>query len=117
MHASTDSPFLQIGESKYGKPLLDRGFNAGTSLADAVKFGVLSMDSTMKSNLSVGPPVDVMVYGKDSLRVTQRIRLGEGDAYLKDIREHWSQGLIELVKTMPELEFPLSDDDAAVQVE
>ena len=114
MHASTDSPFLQIGESKYGKPILDRGFNVKTSLADAVKFGVLSMDSTMKSNLSVGPPVDVMVYEKDSLRVTQRIRLNEGDAYLKGIREHWSQGLIELVHTMPGLEFPpqVADTDA-----
>ena len=69
----------------------------------------------MKSNLSVGPPVDIMVYEKDSLRVTQRIRLHEGDAYLKDIREHWSRGLIELLKTMPEVEFPRQNAEADMQ--
>ncbi|HEX8234929.1 MAG TPA: hypothetical protein VF600_03150 [Abditibacteriaceae bacterium] len=106
MHASTDSPFLQIGESKYGKPILDRGFNCKTRLADAIKFGVISMDSTMKSNLSVGPPIDLLVYETDSLRVRHRRRFKEGDPYLKMIREHWSKGLIELVKTMPEFEFP-----------
>jgi putative proteasome-type protease len=106
MQASTDSPFLQIGESKYGKPILDRGFTCKTRLADAVKFGILSMDSTMKSNLSVGPPVDIFAYRKDSLRVEHRLRMGDGDAYLKTIRERWGNGLIELVKSMPELDFP-----------
>jgi putative proteasome-type protease len=105
MHASTESPFLQIGESKYGKPILDRGFTCHTRLADAVKFGILSMDSTMKSNLSVGPPIDIFAYRKDSLRVEHRLRMTENDAYLKTIRERWGNGLIELVKSMPELDF------------
>jgi putative proteasome-type protease len=105
MHASTESPFLQIGESKYGKPILDRGFTCHTRLADAVKFGILSMDSTMKSNLSVGPPIDIFAYRKDSLKVEHRLRMTENDAYLKTIRERWGNGLIELVKSMPELDF------------
>lgn len=105
MHASTDSPFLQIGESKYGKPILDRGFKPQTRLADAVKFGIISMDSTMKSNLSVGPPIDVLVYETNSLCVGHRMRLDDGDAYLKTIRDHWGNGLIQLVKSMPEPDF------------
>ncbi len=106
MHASADSPFLQIGESKYGKPILDRGFNCATPLLDAVKFGMISMDSTMKSNLSVGPPIDLLCYERDSLRVEHRMRIKEGDPYLKTIREHWGSGLIKLVKSMPGLDFP-----------
>jgi putative proteasome-type protease len=105
MHASEDTPYLQIGESKYGKPILDRSFNFQTRLADAIKFGVLSMDSTMKSNLSVGPPIDIMAYQTDSLEVGQRARLEENDPYLNTIRQRWSSGLIELGRTMPDLEF------------
>ena len=105
MHASVESPFLQIGESKYGKPILDRGFTHEMGIKDAVKFGVLSMDSTMKSNLSVGPPIDIMCYVKDSLHITQRIRLNDGDPYLTTIRQRWSSGLTELVRTMPDIEF------------
>jgi putative proteasome-type protease len=106
MHASTDSPFLQIGESKYGKPILDRGFSCNTPLAEAVKIGMLSMDSTMKSNLSVGPPIDVLVYETNSLCVRQRLRINDGDPFLKTIRERWGSGLIQLVKSMPSLDFP-----------
>ncbi|MBV9471286.1 MAG: hypothetical protein JOZ57_18755 [Abitibacteriaceae bacterium] len=110
MHADTDSPFLQIGESKYGKPILDRGFTSEMSLRDAVKFGALSMDSTMKSNLSVCPPIDILCYEKDALRVCHQIRLEEGNDYLKTIRQRWSAGLAELAKTMPELEFPVAGE-------
>jgi putative proteasome-type protease len=97
---------LQIGESKYGKPILDRGFKFTSSLQDAVRFGVLSMDSTMKSNVSVGPPIDVLCYERDSFEVTKRVRLGENDPYLQEIRKRWSAGLIALGKTMPDIEFP-----------
>jgi len=65
IHASRESPFLQIGELKYGKPILDRGFNYETSLSDAVKFGIISIDATMKSNVAVGPPIDILCYEKD----------------------------------------------------
>lgn len=106
MHADVDTPFLQIGESKYGKPILDRGFTYERPLSDAVRFGALSMDSTMKSNLSVGPPIDILCYTKDSLKVEHCIRLEENHPYLKTIRQLWSAGLTELVKTIPKLDFP-----------
>lgn len=105
MHASSDTPYLQIGESKYGKPILDRGFNCQTPLNEAVKLGVLSMDSTMKSNLSVGPPIDILCYERDTLRVTHRVRLKDGDPYLKTIREKWGQGLTDLARSMPGLDW------------
>jgi putative proteasome-type protease len=111
VHASDDSPFLQIGEFKYGKPILDRGFTYKTSLCEAVKFGALSMDSTMKSNVSVGPPVDILCYTKDSLKVCHRVRLSEGDPYLQESRGRWSRGLTELVRSMPELKFPDEPQD------
>ena len=69
LQASTASPFLQIGEFKYGKPILDRGFQYETKLSDAVKFGMLSMEATIKSNVSVGPPIDLFAYERDSLEV------------------------------------------------
>jgi putative proteasome-type protease len=105
MHASVDSPFLQIGESKYGKPILDRGFRYDMQLGEAVKFGVLSMDSTMKSNLSVGPPIDVFSYEKNSLRVQYRCHLDDNSEYLQTIRKQWGEGLKQLVTTMPQLEW------------
>lgn len=105
MHASVDSPFLQIGESKYGKPILDRGFTYRSTLDDGIKFGALSMDSTMKSNLSVGPPIDIVVYEKDSLAIKQRASLAEKDEYLQTIRTQWGQGLTQLVQSMPLYKF------------
>ncbi len=112
IHASEDSPFLQIGESKYGKPILDRGFKFTSTLAEATRYGLISMDSTMKSNISVGPPIDIVCYQADSLCVRQRMRLPEGDPYLADIRKRWSQGLNDLVKTIPELAFPTEEEEA-----
>ena len=110
MHASVDSPFLQIGESKYGKPILDRGFSFQTPLYEAAKLAVLSMDSTMKSNLSVGPPIDVMCYQTDALQSGEHIRMAEGHPYLRSIREMWGPGLISLVRSIPDLTF---DEDHA----
>jgi putative proteasome-type protease len=106
IHATRDSPFLQIGETKYGKPILDRGFSYETPLCDAVKFGLLSLDATMKSNVSVGPPVDILCYETDSLQANKRTRLGEDDAYLEEIGRKWQDGIIKLVNDMPPIDFP-----------
>ena len=106
LQASTVSPFLQIGEFKYGKPILDRGFSYETSLRDAVTFGMLSMEATVKSNVSVGPPIDVFAYESDSLEVKYRSRLDERDAYFHEIQAKWGQGLVHLVETMPRMHFP-----------
>lgn len=101
IHATSDCPFLQIGERKYGKPILDRGFNYETGLADAVKVGILSIDATMKSNVAVGPPIDILCYEKDSLHGQQRAHLGEDDPYLQEISERWQEGIVKLVNEMP----------------
>jgi putative proteasome-type protease len=106
LKANRESPFLQIGESKYGKPILDRGFNFETRLAEAVKFGLLSMEATMKSNVAVGPPLDVLAYRADSLRVEQRSRIAEADPYLLEIQKKWGDGIVELVEAMPSFHFP-----------
>ena len=75
LRASAESPFLQIGECKYGRPILDRGIKHDrTSLEEASKYALLSMDSTMKSNVTVGPPIDVLVYATDELDVTRHRR-------------------------------------------
>ncbi len=105
IHATSDAPFLQIGERKYGQPILDRGFNYETGLADAVKLGLISMDSTMKSNVAVGPPIDVLCYEKDSQRANLRARLEEDDAYLQTIAKGWQDGIVKLVNAMPPPDF------------
>jgi putative proteasome-type protease len=105
IHATSDCPFLQIGETKYGKPILDRGFNYETALADAVKFGIISIDATMKSNVSVGPPIDILCYETDSLQASMRTRLDEDDPYLEEIGHKWQDGIVRLVNQMPALDF------------
>src|SRR5215218_3478062 len=106
LKANLEYPFLQIGESKYGKPILDRGFTFQTKLSEAVKFGLLSMEATMKSNVSVGPPLDVFAYETDSFRVRLRARIHEGNDYLRSIQQQWSAELVKLVAALPSMEFP-----------
>jgi putative proteasome-type protease len=106
LRASVASPFLQIGEFKYGKPILDRGFSYETPMHDAITFGMLSMEATVKSNVSVGPPIDVFAYERDSLEVKHRSRLEEGDEYFREIQTKWGLGLVKLVQTMPPMHFP-----------
>ena len=106
LQASVASPFLQIGEFKYGKPILDRGFHYETHLNDAVTFGMLSMEATVKSNVSVGPPIDVFAYEQDSLEVKYRARLAEGDEYFHEIQTKWGDGVVKLVQMMPRMRFP-----------
>lgn len=109
VHADRESPFLQIGEFKYGKPILDRGFTYDMDLVEALKFGVLSLESTMKSNVSVGTPFDIFCYEHDSFSVKYRLRLEEGDGYLDRVRQQWQDGLVRLVGQMPEVHFPNVD--------
>jgi putative proteasome-type protease len=95
IEATEDTPFLQIGEHKYGKPILDRVVKPSTSLADAQKAVLLSMDSTLRSNLSVGMPLDLAVIERDALRVTQRRRIEAGDPAFRAMSEAWSTALRE----------------------
>jgi putative proteasome-type protease len=93
IEATEDTPFLQIGEHKYGKPILDRVVTPQTSLADAQKAVLLSMDSTLRSNLSVGMPLDLAVIGRDACKVTMRRRIEAGDADFAAMSEAWSKAL------------------------
>jgi len=90
IEATPDTPFLQIGEHKYGKPILDRVVRSDMALEDGVKVVLISMDSTLRSNLGVGLPVDLLVYRRDSLQVELRRRLTEEDSYFRLVRDRWS---------------------------
>jgi len=93
IEATRDTPFLQIGEHKYGKPILDRSITSETSLSDGIKLALISMDSTLRSNLSVGLPLDLLVYWNDNIDGSQSYRITESDPYFKMIRERWSVAL------------------------
>jgi putative proteasome-type protease len=93
IEATEDAPFLQIGEHKYGKPILDRVVKLSTSLSDAQKAVLLSMDSTLRSNLSVGMPLDLAVIEKDACKVTQKRRIEAGDPAFRAMSEAWSNAL------------------------
>ena len=93
IEATEDAPFLQIGEHKYGKPILDRVVKPSTPLADAEKAVLLSMDSTLRSNLSVGMPLDLAVIRRDECRVTRQRRIEAGDATFRAMSEAWSKAL------------------------
>lgn len=104
--ASEESPFLQIGETKYGRPILDRGIRFDvTSLEEACKYALLSLDSTMKSNVTVGPPVDLIVYSADELAITRQRRFTADDAALAKMRSRWDSALRHAVARLPDVRF------------
>ena len=115
LQATEDSPYLQLGEVKYGRPILDRGIQSGTSLEVAAKYALLSFDATMRSNVTVGPPIDLLLYKRDSFRITRYRRLGASDPDLNLIHESWEKSLRRAVEQLPEIEFdesPAVPDDA-----
>ena len=93
IECTTDTPYLQIGEHKYGKPVLDRGISFDTDLYDALKLGLISMDSTMRSNLGVGLPIDILVVRRDTCNAEVNYRIEQGEPYFQDLRERWSGAL------------------------
>lgn len=103
--ATENSPYLQLGECKYGRPILDRGVEAATSLEVAAKYALLSMDAAMRSNVTVGPPIDLLLYRKDSLEITRYRRLAAADPDLNLIHSSWEQSLRKAVEQLPEIEF------------
>ncbi|WP_374440367.1 peptidase [Pseudomonas panipatensis] len=101
IQATEDTPFLQLGESKYGKPILDRNLQFDTRLEEALRCALVSFDSTIRSNLSVGMPLDLLVYHRDSLILPAGYRVTEDDAYFAKVRRQWSLGLHELLGQLP----------------
>ncbi len=93
IEATADTPYLQIGEHKYGKPILDRSVTEATSLEEALKLGLISMDSTIRSNLGVGLPIDLVVVRRDALKSDLTYRIDAAEPYFHDLRERWSEAL------------------------
>jgi len=93
IECTVDTPYLQIGEHKYGKPVLDRAIKYDVDLYEALKIGLVSMDSTMRSNLGVGMPIDLLVVRHDECTADLSYRIEAGDTYFVDLRERWSSAL------------------------
>jgi putative proteasome-type protease len=109
LQATEESPYLQIGETKYGRPILDRGIRFDkTTLEEAAKYALLSIDSTMKSNVTVGPPIDLLAYETDQLAVTHQRRFTSDDADLVKIAMRWQQALRVAVARLPNIRFGVS---------
>lgn len=102
IEATGETPYFQIGESKYGKPILDRVIGGGLSLDEVAKCALISMDSTIKSNLSVGLPLDLMCYERDSLKVTKHKLIDSRDEYFASIRGSWAEQLKKVFNELPE---------------
>jgi putative proteasome-type protease len=93
IEAGGDTMYLQTGEAKYGKSIMERVIDPTTTLSDTVKCVLVSFDSTMRSNLSVGMPIDLMCYERDTLAVRKRRRFEQGDPYFSVLSKEWSAGV------------------------
>jgi putative proteasome-type protease len=105
IEAGDRTPFFQIGEHKYGKPILDRALGFDTDLRAAAKLALISMDSTLRSNLSVGMPLDLLIYRRDALAIETRRSIDENDPYFRTIRQGWSTSLREAIRALPNPEW------------
>jgi putative proteasome-type protease len=99
--SSPDTPYLQIGESKYGKPILDRILTPELNLDTSAMCALVSMDSTMRSNLSVGPPIELLMYKADSLHLDEPYRFESDSDFLRDLKRSWDERLKEAFRQMP----------------
>ena len=103
IESSVLTPYIQTGETKYGKPIIDRVITSSTNLADAAKCVLVSFDSTMRSNISVGMPIDLVCYERDSLQIHMRRRFDDGDPYFTSLHRGWSEGTRKVFSELPDL--------------
>ena len=101
IHESREHPYLQIGEIKYGKPILDRVIKRGLDLERAARCALVSMNSTIRSNVTVGPPVELLIYRRDSLDEGRRLYLTDDDPIAREMSEKWNQGLLVALENLP----------------
>ena len=101
IHMSDEQPYMQIGETKYGKPILDRMINSDISIADAARIALLSLDSTMRSDLTVGPPIDLVVFKKDQINLDFQEQLKLDSPFFKELSDIWAQQIEKGVKKLP----------------
>jgi putative proteasome-type protease len=102
IESSDDTPFFQVGETKYGKPIIVRTYDRAMSFAEMVKLLIVSFDSTLKSNLSVGLPLDLLFYEKDSFKVGLKKRIAQDDPYYRTVSDGWSNALKQAFKSLPD---------------
>lgn len=102
---SVQTPFLQIGEFKYGKAILDRVVHWDTDLDEAARCALVSIDSTMRSNASVGPPLELLCYQRDSLRLDRYLLLHEDDPYLAEVKRSWNENIVRAFRALPHFEW------------
>ena len=102
IEASPETPFFQIGETKYGRPILVRGFESHMSFADITKLLMVSFDSTLKANLSVGMPLDLMLYKNDEFQAFHERRITSDDPYFENISDSWSTALRNAFHSLPD---------------
>ena len=105
IEATPETPYFQIGEVKYGKPIIDRVIRAETSMDDAIKCVLVSFDSTMKSNLSVGLPIDLACYDRDTLQLGPLRRFDDHDPYMQRLRQSWGEGVRHAFAQLPSLQW------------
>jgi putative proteasome-type protease len=101
IESSDDTPFFQIGETKYGRPILIRAFDREMNFEEAIKLLMVSFDSTLKANLSVGMPLDLLVLEKDKFEPFHKCRIAEDDAYFRTISSGWSEALKNAFEELP----------------
>jgi putative proteasome-type protease len=103
--ASPETPYLQIGENKYGKPILDRMITPATSLEDAARCALVSLDSTIRSNISVGPPVELAIHTADKIEEPYHLKLTLNSPMYKSMQKQWNEGLTRAFKRLPRFEW------------
>lgn len=103
--ATAENPYLQMGETKYGKPILDRIIDADTTLDNAARCALVSLDSTIRANISVGPPLDLAIYEADSLAAPRRLTLGQDNPLYLGIQQGWNAGLKQAFVGLPRFEW------------
>lgn len=101
IHESADLPFLQVGETKYGKPILDRVIRANTPLELAGRCALVSLNSTIRSNLTVGPPLELLIYRADAFDQGRRLTMTESDPFYRSLSDAWSEGLKRALNSLP----------------
>lgn len=115
IHESNDHPFLQVGEIKYGKPILDRVIKRDVDLGRAARCALVSMNSTIRSNVTVGPPVELLIYPRDSLREGRRCQYTEDNPFARELSERWNKGLLLALENLPR--FPWEESGGTGEAE
>jgi len=105
IHESQEHPFLQIGEFKYGKPILDRVITREVGLERAARCALVSMNSTIRSNVTVGPPTELLIYRRDALDEGRRLFFRDDDAFARQLSEKWNEGLLMALQNLPRFDW------------